>query len=271
MTSAELLAAPPCRTASAGRRSAGFDGVAALAAARRAVVPMLSRLVRTAAFVAASLALAIVAHVVGGGEAPPTSVALAAGAVLSVCGLAVTGRERGLGFITAAVVSTQLLAHVAFALAPLLVGAGSGQDQTAIWARILFCHHGPSPITAGDVAAARATSGLSHAALPAGYAQPHVNLLSAVTSSWWLVAMLAAHLAAATVMAWWLRRGERRAWQLVRRAAQAVGTRFSHVCTGCHRIVNRQQGVAVLDDHRPRLAEQLWTSVLHRRGPPARS
>jgi len=263
VSSGVLGAVPP--------RSAGLDGVVALAAARRQALPLLSRLVRTAVFVAASLGLAMVAHVVGGGDVPPVSVVLGAGAVLSVFGLAVTGRERGLAFITTAVVSTQLLAHVAFALAPLLVGAVGGRDQTAIWARILFCHHGPSPVTASDVAAARATMGLSHTALPPGYAQPHASVLSAVTSSWWLLAMLAAHLAAAAVMAWWLRRGERRAWRLLRQAAHVVRVRLRSVFTTSRRIVNVQPGAAVIDDRCPRLAEQLWASVLRRRGPPAAS
>jgi hypothetical protein len=233
-----------------------------------------SRIVRAAVFAAASLGLAVGAHVVGGGAAPPEPVALAAGAALALFALAMTGRERRIGFIAASVISTQLVLHVSFALAPLL--AGRSQDQTALWAQILFCHHGPSPITAAQVAAARATAGLSHADLPAALTgagpAPHPDLLDAITASWWVAAMLAAHLAAAAVMAWWLRCGEKHAWQAIRRAAATVGSQIvALVAPPLQPDVMRSSTMPVEDASRRRRPECRWTHDIQRRGPPVTS
>jgi hypothetical protein len=232
-------------------------------------LPVASRLVRSIVFVATSMGLAIAAHLVGGGVAPPESVVLIACGVLAMFSFAVTGRERRMVFIGVSVVSTQLLLHVSFALAPLLVATGGPQNQTAIWARILFCHHGPHPITAAQVAAARATMGLSHTQLPASLTQTHgPGLLAALTASWWLLAMLAAHLVAAGVMAWWLRRGEKRAWHAIRQAAEVIRLRVLAVLAPLPTPEPARSTTTPTDCASRRCPRQLWARSVQRRGPP---
>ncbi|MBN9619274.1 MAG: hypothetical protein J0H43_06025, partial [Actinobacteria bacterium] len=197
------------------------------------------RCARAAVFAALSLTLAASAHVLGGGPMPPAwLLAGAAGVLLLFAGL-VTGRERGGGFIAAAVISTQLLLHAAFALLPtvvVLLGPHPGLSpgaQTSLWAKLLFCHHGTHPITAAQVDAAKATLGIASTQLaPTGGSAPvsgavggAASVLAAAVTSWPVLLMLAAHLVAASVMAWWLRRGERAAGAMSREVVRAVRAR----------------------------------------------
>lgn len=222
------------------------DRVDGMAAARghsltiaRAETATPSRLTRSGVFAGVSLALAVTAHVLAGGAFPSPTALAGAGCALLVFALTVTGRERHGGFIAASVITTQLLLHAVFALLPVAsvltassgIGSAGGSDQTAFWARLLFCHHGPHPITTSQVTAAKATLGISGSQLPSsgvshGATTGTGSVLVAAASSWPVLGMLAAHLAAAAIMAWWLRRGERAVWAASRRVVQAVLSRL---------------------------------------------
>jgi hypothetical protein len=158
----------------------------------------------------------LVAHVAGGGR---VSLLPALGVLVCLAGLGwmVTGKERSGPGIAVLVVTTQLAAHLAFAaqpLVPLLLDRGTGRraPSTAELAALLFCHHGTHAISATQVHQAAQGLNLS-AATVASTTTPGIALWSVVVAA---VPMLAAHLGAAGVLAWWLRCGERACWAAAR-------------------------------------------------------
>lgn len=189
---------------------AGWAGAGADPWADAAGRPM--RALRASVFAGAGLGLAVAAHLLGGGTRPAPAVLALAAACLFGLGLAVSGRERSGRQVAALVVTTQAALHAAFALVP----AGSAAMHPASranWAALLFCQHGERPVSAAQIAAARAGLGLGP-----DTATPAHSLIG-----WGAAAMLAAHLLAAGVLAWWLRRGERAAWATLRRIVTRLG------------------------------------------------
>jgi hypothetical protein len=87
-----------------------------------------------------------------------------------------------------------------------------------------------------------------------------------LADSWPMIGMLAAHLAAAALLAWWLRRGERAAWGAARRLARAVTARFA---------LRPRLAAASRPRTRPtirrrdRRRDLLWAAATCKRGPPA--
>lgn len=225
-----------------------------------------SRAARSGVFALAMVGLAVAAHRLGGGRPPPGVVGGAAGLVVFLVGWLLAGRERSGRLIGLLVVLTQTVLHLTFAVTSMAGMAGmpaaspGGSGSAAMWAQMLFCHHGGHPVTAAQVLAARASLGVT--APPAPPAGP-VHTLSVLPAG--ALPMLAAHLAAALLMAWWLRRGERAAWQLARRVLGVL-------LLPCHRHVLcvprpaglRPVGGAWVPSRR------IWMSAIASRGPPAR-
>ena len=172
------------------------------------------RVLRAGVFALLSTLLAAAAHRIGGGTIPGLAVTGPAVLVLFLVGLSLTRRERGGRSISALVLLTQLLMHAGLVLGPALIDGG-GQSQTALWGKLLFCHHGGKAVSAAQIEQARVALGVSHVNLPSTAAAPGAFVSSA------MVAMLAAHLLAAAAMAWWLRRGERAAWRRVLRVVDS--------------------------------------------------
>ncbi|MFJ7911865.1 hypothetical protein [Kitasatospora sp. NPDC096204] len=182
------------------------------------------RLARAVPFALVCTLIAAAGHsLAGGGNVPPTALALGFAAVLAfaaVCG----GRERSLAAIAGALGAGQLGLHFLF---HGFDGAMSGMH-----------HGGAGPLTvpqvAGRLICNEARPG-TLVGLPGG-SSPEQLVSSAgldphafATVPWWQAglfgmtpSMLVGHLGAALVAGWWLRRGEAALWRLLRVAAAAA-------------------------------------------------
>lgn len=174
------------------------------------------RAARAGVFAASSVALAVGAHRFGGGAQPTRAVLMTALAMSFGFGLLWSRRERRGPAIAGVVLLSQLALHAAFAFAPMRSGGIRAGDEVNRWAAMLLCHNATHPATAAQVNSARAALGLGP--LPA--APPAMHMTSPVSTGG--AGMLALHLGAALVMAWWLRRGERAVWTVARRVVVSV-------------------------------------------------
>lgn len=143
------------------------------------------RLVRVAALGGGAYALAVTAHVAGGGGWPGWPVTLILTGLLGVTSVALTSRRRRLPFVLLVLTAVQTLLHLLFsridgAAASCAVIAGSHHQATAP------CGPGAAPVSE---------------ALPTLPSLP----------------MTVAHLAATVVTAWLLARGEAWLWRAVDR------------------------------------------------------
>jgi len=189
----------------------------------------LFRILRTAAFAVVCVALAAVGHATMSGTGVPLW-AFAAG-VLSVFALAgpLTARERSLPGITGGVLLAQLGLHQLFAWAshgaPALV---HGAHAPGPWTARLFCggplagfpesaaDPGWPGTTPADLAASLGIDPSVAAAVMHPGAHGHTAVELARQTAHGGPGMLLAHLGAALLVAWWLRRGEATLWSLLR-------------------------------------------------------
>ncbi len=179
----------------------------------------IGRVIRVAAFAAVSLGLAVAAHVAGGGHRPPPAVANVAFGALMLLGWLASRRERTGRQIAALVIGSQAVLHVVFVLRERMAGP-AGSRASLNLASLFLCHHGSTPISSAQVKAATAGIDLSSLTTLARHTTP-------TPPPGWLVgwapaAMIAAHLLAATVVAWWLRRGERALWTAACRVVRTL-------------------------------------------------
>jgi hypothetical protein len=174
------------------------------------------RTLRAAAFAGASVGLAVTAHRLGGGQVPAAEVVGVAMLGLFALAWPLSRHECRGWQIAVLVVVTQAVLHVGFMVAELQAAARAGAAAQAGWARLLFCHHGAHAPSRAQISAALSGLDLAHAPLP----PPPTSSGGPVSVP--SVLMLGAHLAAAGVMAWWLRRGERTAWALARRVVTGL-------------------------------------------------
>jgi hypothetical protein len=128
--------------------------------------------------------LAIAGHEAAGRAAVAPRAAVVGFVGLYLVAWVLTGTERSLGTIVGGLLGGQFMLHALFAAA-----ATHG-------ARVVAAHH-MRPISESGAMAARPAEGTLSGGL----------------------SMTIAHVAAALVAAWWLRRGERAAWTLARRTA----------------------------------------------------
>jgi hypothetical protein len=151
------------------------------------------RSLRAAVFAAVCVLLAAAGHGLAMGDMPPLWADAAGFAAVFVLGRALAGRERGLPEIGVGMLLTQAGLHLGFDVARAVAPAPA---QTMNMAPVRM--HG------------QAMTGM------AGMVQqhPHVHVLTAHAT--------VAHVVAALVASWWLRRGEAALWSLLRRTAELV-------------------------------------------------
>ncbi|MFF2950957.1 hypothetical protein ACFVVU_06345 [Kitasatospora sp. NPDC057965] len=192
------------------------------------------RLARAVPFALVCTLIAAAGHALaGGGDVALPALATGFAATL-VLATAFGGRERSLGAIAGALAAGQFGLHCLFhsfaghaasgAAGPHHGGPpGSGPLTLPQVAGRLVCNEGRPGTLAGLPGSPTAEQLVAGAGL-----DPHAY----ATVPWWqggvlgmTPTMLAAHLAAALVAGWWLRRGEAALWRLVRIAASAAHAR----------------------------------------------
>ncbi|GGN27714.1 hypothetical protein [Streptomyces fuscichromogenes] len=157
------------------------------------------RSLRAAVFAAVCVLLAAAGHGLAMGDLPPLWADAAGFAAVFALGRALAGRERGLPEIGAGMLLTQAGLHFGFDAARAVT---------------------PGPVHAMNMTSMRmhghAATGVARMAGMTGMAQrhPHVHILTAHAT--------VAHVVAALVASWWLRRGEAALWSLLRRTAAFV-------------------------------------------------
>jgi hypothetical protein len=188
------------------------------------------RALRAAVFAALCVLLAAGGHTLATGAAPPVWVQAAGFVPVFVAGFLLGGRERSLSAIGAGTVTAQGGLHLAFDA----VRPHTGSFMQGM--------HGMS-----------ATHGMRM-----GHAQaltPHAT---------------AAHVGAAMVLTWWLRRGEAALWSLLRRAATLVPglVAWWQVRGGAWTLPVARDAVRQATDGARALRRILLRHAVQRRGPP---
>ncbi|MFJ9536952.1 hypothetical protein ACIRPX_06835 [Streptomyces sp. NPDC101225] len=254
------------------------------------------RLLRAAVFSVVCVALSAVGHMfASGGRIPVWSLAAGWAGVLCAVG-PLTGRERSLPGIALSLLAGETGLHLLFCLGQVSTLSGQAAERSSSvveLAQRLLCGGESAHLTAPQAARilqqaridpARAADGaqaMSGMAGMGGHGAHAMTLASMFTPP-----MLAAHLAAAAVTGWLLRRCEVALWQAVRMPALAAGqaARFTllRCLSGLLAAVRMPSMVALLvrllaafarhraegdRARRPRSAA-LWRCVA-RRGPPA--
>lgn len=212
-------------------------------------------------FAVVSALLALAAHRVAGGAAPPAWTVFTATGAFLLLGWCASRRERS-GFQLGALVGgSQIAAHGWFVLPTVLAlfrGRTGGPSDSALVAA-LFCHHGASAVSPAELATA--TRGLDLSSLHASAATTVAQQGGSGGLAAQLALMMAAHLGAALVVAWWLRIGERRAWSAVCRLVRACALRHSFPSPASATLVIAGRCLV--------LTPRRWSGVLSGRGPPA--
>lgn len=268
------------------------------------------RLLRAAVFSAVCVALSATAHVVASGAGLPLWSLLSGWAIVLCAVVPLAARERTLPGIALVLLVGELSLHSVFCFAQSGMSATSGSSPNAAvaLAERMLCGPGVSHLTPQSAAAIirragldpasaaallrrlRGTSGMSQMAASStgfgaststgtGTGTHAMSLASMFTPS-----MLAAHLAAALVAGWLLRRGEVALWRIVRlealvvervtvlsRLAALLATAFivalvADVLEKCLSTARRGVRTSKGDG---RLESALLAHSLLRRGPPA--
>ncbi|MEU0411548.1 hypothetical protein ABZ307_27530 [Streptomyces griseorubiginosus] len=157
------------------------------------------RTLRAAVFAALCVLLAAGGHTLATGMAPPLWAQAAGFAPVFAAGWLLGGRERSLGSIGAATLTSQGGLHLAF-------GAARPRSMTTSYG-MAMPHMAIPPMSAAHMTMRGMR--MMHPAAP----PPHALAAHAVTPH-----ATAAHLTAALLLTWWLRRGEAALWSLMRRA-----------------------------------------------------
>ncbi|MFF8726470.1 hypothetical protein ACF073_08265 [Streptomyces sp. NPDC015171] len=172
---------------------------------------MAVRGVRAAVFAAVCVLLAAAGHGLAVGDTPSLWADAAGFLAVFTLGWACGGRERSLPGIGAAMLLTQAGLHLGFDAAH---DGGTGATRRDPWPGRPGSPGGvPDMVAAGH-------SHVRHFAAPAHShlgAHPYLGVHPHLTAH-----ATAAHLLAALVASWWLRRGEAALWSLLRRAVTLV-------------------------------------------------
>ena len=254
------------------------------------------RLLRAAVFAAACVLLSAAGHALAGGGFPPMRALTAGGLAVLACAAPMAGRKRSVPGIPVALMAGQVGLHVLYCLSAAPVGAMSrpGAGIVAIAER-LRCGGAGSHPTAADAASLVRQAGLTHSDVArlladapthtphamAGMAGMSMGLPTSPGALAQLLpspSMLAAHLAAATLMGLLLWRGEAALWILTARPACAATPRllarvpgvlcvFAAVA-GAVDSAGRQSRASAFPDVGCRWAAPDLRHLVVRRGPP---
>lgn len=192
------------------------------------------RVLRAAVFAALCVLLAAGGHALATGSAPPVWVQAAGFGPVFTAGCLLAGRERSLAAIGAGTLAAQGALHLAF---------------DAVGPHAMMPMHG--------MGAMQGMSGM-------GMAHQHALTPHATV----------AHVGAAVVLTWWLRRGEAAVWSLLRRAASLVPglmpglVAWWQVRAGAWRVPDERDSVRPDADDAVPLRRLLLRHAVRRRGPP---
>ncbi|MGF7235913.1 MAG: hypothetical protein ACQSGP_13270 [Frankia sp.] len=180
-----------------------------------------ARTARAAVFAVAAVTLAATAHAAGDGMAPAPRACALAVALVFVGALLAAERERSFVGIAGGMVAVQAALHAAFMLATPISG---GESPAAAALSRAMSRPESSPAYAPTGHAASSMAGMAGmAGMPGmGSAGTSASPWSSLFGGPDAIGMLTAHLIAALLLAWCLRRGEAAWWALVR-ATSAVG------------------------------------------------
>ncbi|MGW1621827.1 hypothetical protein [Streptomyces sp. NPDC002172] len=161
------------------------------------------RSLRAAVFAAVCVLLAAAGHGLAMGDMPPLWADAAGFAVVFALGRALAERERGLPEIGVGMLLTQAGLHFGFDAARAVTPAAPAPAMTMAPTRM----HGHAMAGMANMSGMPGIHGVAQQ-------YPHVHVLTAHATL--------AHVVAALVASWWLRRGEAALWSLLRRAAALV-------------------------------------------------
>lgn len=212
-------------------RSRGESVSGRVAASADVSASLAVRSLRAAVFAVLCVLLATAGHALATGAAPPVWTQIAGGVPVFLAGCVLSGRERSLAGIGGGTLAVQGGLHVVFdAARPHAVLAIQGM-------RVSHAH------------------AQAHA-----HAHPHALTPHAT----------AAHVGAAVVLTWWLRRGEAALWSLLRWAVA-----FVPGLAAWWQVARGARGGPVVPRPVRRIAGETWPSrrlrlryAVHRRGPP---
>lgn len=162
------------------------------------------RLLRAAAFAVPCYALAVVAHLTGGGGWPGWPVTLMVTLLLGVTGVALTHRRRRFGSVSATLLTAQAGLHWVFSMTDRATPTGPLTSGCAGLLGTGHQHVGPGCSSSGASGAATV------AAVPIGMTDPGPAAMAMPST-----AMVVAHLAATVATAWLLAQGEAWLWRAV--------------------------------------------------------
>ncbi|MDH6218785.1 hypothetical protein [Streptomyces pseudovenezuelae] len=205
------------------------------------------RVLRAAVFAALCVLLAAGGHALATGAAPPVWAQAAGFAPVFGAGYLLGGRERSLAAIGAGTLTAQGGLHLTFDAARAH-GLGSLRSMTSMQG--MSGMHGTAS---------------AHGMRMAAHAQVH-NHTHALTPH-----ATAAHVTAAVLLTWWLRRGEAALWSLLRRAATLVPglAAWWQVRDGARGVPAAPDAVALCAVRpRPLGRRLLLRHAVQRRGPP---
>ncbi|MFJ9855155.1 hypothetical protein [Streptomyces sp. NPDC101150] len=210
------------------------------------------RYVRAAVFAVVCVVVSAIGHELMSGTALPVWAWAAAAVAVFGCAAPAASRERSLPVITAGVLGAQGVMHVFFSWAQgvggdgMAMGPSAGPTKADVWAGWLLCgaHAGSADTATGDLGRSMRqvvhATGLDWNSLPTAlaahrhggppgpdahpaHAMHTMNDMPAVHAMHHAgFGMLAAHLIAALICAWWLARGERTVFAVLRALAAAA-------------------------------------------------
>jgi hypothetical protein len=204
------------------------------------------RVLRAAVFAALCVLLAAGGHALATGSAPPVWVQAAGFGPVFTAGCLLAGRERSLAAIGAGTLAAQGALHLAF---------------DAVGPHAMMRMHGMGALhSMGALHGMAAMQGMSGMGMAHQHAlTPHATV---------------AHVGAAVVLTWWLRRGEAAVWSLLRRAALLVPglmprlVAWWQVRAGAWRVPDERDSVRPDADDAVPLRRLLLRHAVRRRGPP---
>ncbi|MEU5305603.1 hypothetical protein ACH4YO_38445, partial [Streptomyces noursei] len=193
------------------------------------------RYVRAAVFAAVCVVLSATGHAMMSGPALPGWALATAAVAVFACAALAADRERSLPVIAGGVLACQGGLHLFFSWAQGVTAPAQTTGKTAAWADLLLCNPsgaGSTPLLGSSMHQTVRRAGLDWNSPPAhhhgagmGLGSHTAHTMPGMHHSGF--GMLAAHLLAGLVCAWWLHRGERAVFSLLA-ALAAVAYRSLH-------------------------------------------